>query len=145
MFAVDVRPLQRLTPQVVASNLTVLGTMEPAMLAQGGRRGGGGFGGSASIPADIYYWLRSGGPVSVNVMDASGSSVRQLTGTGNAGLNMVSWNLAGTGGAGGAGGRGGQAQGQRGGGGGNAVAPGIYTIEIRQGSSTATGMVAVSR
>jgi photosystem II stability/assembly factor-like uncharacterized protein len=136
MYAVDVRPIQQLTPQVMAGNVAVLQPGEPALLSPGGGRGG--FGGGPLIPATTYYWLKTAGAATITVRDGQGNTVRQLTGTGDAGLNMVSWNLQR--GADG----GGPPQGQRGGGG-NTAQPGVYTVEVRQGSSSATGWIQVSR
>ena len=138
MFAIDVRPIQRLTLAVTAQNIAVLAQSEPALLNPGGGRGAGfGFGGGARVPAMIYYWLKAAGPVTISIRDDSGGVVRQLTGTGYAGLNSVEWDLR----------RGeGQAPPQGGRGGGPAiVGAGVYLAEIRQGGNAATGWVQVSR
>lgn len=140
MYAMDVRPIQQLTADVLAQDVAVLAQTEPAMLPQGGRgRGRGGFGGG--LPATIYYWLADAGAASVTIRNTSGEVVRELSGTGDAGLNAVTWDLRPTGAAApaGQGGRG------RGGGfGGMAVDPGVYTVEVRQGSNSATGSIRVS-
>lgn len=134
MFALDVRPIRQLTPAVLARNTAVLDG-EPARLPPQGR---GGFGRGGMIPANIYYYLRAPGAVTVTVKDGNGATVRELQGTGDAGLNLVVWDLSGPGGA---------PAGRRGGfgGRGNLVSPGIYTVEVRQGGNTAVSVVQVGR
>ena len=128
MFALDVRPLQQLTPTIVAQELSVL---EPgaARLSRGD--------GDAVRPS-IFYWLRSEGPVTVTVKDAAGAVVKELEGSADAGLNVAHWDLTGPPAAAAAAG-----QGRRRGA--PMVAPGIYAVEVRQGSSSATGQVVVTR
>jgi len=137
MFAMDVRPIQQITAEVTARPISVLDQSEPAILPSGGR----GFGGGV-IPATIYYWLQNPGGASITIRDAAGTQIVQIPGTGDVGLNEVTWNLQAGGGAG-RGGRGGG--GGRGGFGGAFVAPGVYTAEVRQGNNTASGFVQVSR
>jgi hypothetical protein len=140
MFALDVRPIQQLNAQIIASNVSVLKQSEPALAAAGGgRRGGGGFGGGARIPADIYYWLKSAGPSTITIRDGAGQVVRQMTGSAAAGLNRVTWDLRRAPASGGA------QQGQRAGGQGAGVGPGVYPVEVRQGSNSASGWVHVNR
>jgi photosystem II stability/assembly factor-like uncharacterized protein len=146
MYAIDVRPIQKLTAAVLAQPVAVLDN-EPVTLprAGAGQRGGGGgrgFGGGAATSARLYYWLGSPGAVTVTVRNAEGATVRQLQGTGNAGLNVAQWQIGGGGGRGGRGGRGGAPEG---GGAPGAIQPGVYTLEVRQGAASGTGLVQVSR
>jgi hypothetical protein len=129
----DVAPLQQMTASVLA-NAVQLFTPSPAFQygqmppgseprAQRPWKGDGGPSG-----AEITYRLATpvAGAVRVSIVDAAGDTIARLTGTNNAGLNRVAWNmipigeqaLAGEGGGGGGGGRGGRGGG---GGGGNAA------------------------
>jgi len=83
--------------------------------------------------ASINYFLKSAsaGDVRVTISDMNGRTLRTITGTKNAGINRVMWNLTaqaaegqgqGRGGGGGGGGRGG--------GGGQAVEPGTYVVSL---------------
>jgi len=139
MFAMDVRPIQRLTADVQRQPVAVLAQSEPALL---GRRGGpnGFVGFSNMIPAKIWYWLGSAGETSVTIRNSAGEVVRQIRGTGDAGLNAVLWDLR-SGSAVAAGGGRGRGRGRFG----SAVAAGLYTVEVRQGSNSAAGSVQVSR
>jgi photosystem II stability/assembly factor-like uncharacterized protein len=137
MFAIDVRPIQQLTPDVTSQAVSVLVSPEAGRLAAGGGRGG--FGGGGAIRPTIYYWLKAAGPVTLTLKDGAGQTVKTLPATGDAGLNGVVWDLTGPGGAPPAG------PGGFGGGRGNLVQPGVYTVEVRQGSSAGTGLVQVSR
>jgi hypothetical protein len=139
VYAMDVRPIQQLTPAVTQQPVAVLAQSEPAMLGRGGR---GFFGGMQ--PARILYWLGSAGPATVTIQNAAGQLVRELSGTGDAGLNAVMWDLRSDSGAAAAGGGGRGGRGGRGGFGGGA-APGAFRVEVRQGSNSATGWVQVSR
>jgi hypothetical protein len=133
IYAMDVRPIQQLTPHITQQPVAVLAQSEPAMLGRGR-----GFGGTR--PARIWYWLASAGSATVTIRNGAGEVVRQLDGTGDAGLNSVMWDLrSDAAAAAGGGGRGG-----RGGFGGGAAA-GAYRVEVRQGSNGATGWVQVSR
>jgi hypothetical protein len=85
------------------------------------------------------------------VKNSAGAVVRELEGTADAGLNVAHWDLTGPGPPSTAGGRGqaggGQGQGGfgRGGRGAPQIAPGVYTVEVRQGPRSATGQVVVTR
>ncbi len=135
MYALDVRPIQQLTPAVTAQDVGVL-PPEPVVLPQGGGRGfGGGFGGGG-VSASVWYWLKAAGPVTVEVKSAAGEVVGRLTGTGDAGLNRATWVLAGGGGRGQGGGRGAAA---------SAPMPGVYNVEVRQGGALGSALLQVSR
>ncbi|MGH7506244.1 MAG: VPS10 domain-containing protein, partial [Longimicrobiales bacterium] len=129
LFALDVRPLQQLTPEVLAADVFVL-TPETALLPANGQ---------PAIQPAIHYWLGSAGDVSVTVQDATGATVKQLEATGDAGLNAAEWDLTGpvT-----------EQEPQEGGfdrDGPPRVEPGVYTVEVRQGDNSATAVVQVSR
>jgi photosystem II stability/assembly factor-like uncharacterized protein len=139
MYAIDVRPLQRLSPEVVAQDITVLDP-GPARLPRAG---------SEAVRPSLYYWLAAPGDVTVTVRDRAGAVVRELDGTADAGLNVAHWDLTGPPSAAGGRGQGGGQQGQggfgRGGRGAPLVVPGVYTVEVRQGTRTATGQLVVTR
>jgi hypothetical protein len=132
MFAMDVRPIQHMTPEVLAAAVHVFDA-EPIRLSAGGR--GGGFGGGANSTA-LYYWLKSPGASSITIRNREGQSVRELTGGSDAGINMTVLS------AGGGGGRGGQPAGR---GSGGPLTPGMYSVEVKQGGQTASALLTVSR
>lgn len=114
MYAMDIRPIQKTTPEVLAKALHVY-EPEPGRLRQGG-----GFGGGAAASTAIYYYTRSPGAVTVTIRDAAGRAVRDLPSNAVAGINMVVWPLQG-------------------------VQLGVYSVEVRQGSASASAVVSVSR
>ena len=95
----DLSPLQRLTPEIAASDAHLFAP-RPAYRFQD-------YPGNYSINDDptagqnppygaaINYWLKSvpGGTVSITIRDAAGKVVRTITGTRQAGLNRVYWDL----------------------------------------------------
>jgi photosystem II stability/assembly factor-like uncharacterized protein len=137
MYAMDVRPLQALTADIVQNNAVHVIPPEPARSPAGGF-GRGGFGGNAP-GATVHYWLRSAGPVTIEVTDTDGQVVATLNGSGDAGLNRTTWNLSRAGAAPPAGGGG------RGGRGGAFVSPAVFTVEVRQGNNVSSGFIQVSR
>lgn len=85
LWALDVRPIQALTPEVQASPLHLF-QLEPARLPRGWR--------APAQGAYIRYWMsRPSSDVGITITDETGAVVRELTGTGLAGFNAVSWNL----------------------------------------------------
>jgi photosystem II stability/assembly factor-like uncharacterized protein len=157
----DITPLQQMAEAVTSTDAHLFDIrpatrwVEDTMLARGlggakhfrGQNPAGG--------ATISYYLRSApsGDVKITILDMRGNVVRDMTGTKDAGINRVQWNLApnppqgqeaggGRGGRGGGGGRGG-----RGGGpqfiGGQAVEPGTYLVRLSVGGKELTKTVAV--
>jgi photosystem II stability/assembly factor-like uncharacterized protein len=97
MLAFDVRQLQQLTPEVIASDAHLFAA-EGGLLPPAGR---GGFGQSQQS-AYVHYWLADGdGEVSVQIEDAAGETVATLGTFSSAGLHQVEWTLERDGGAGG--------------------------------------------
>ncbi|MGH7470579.1 MAG: WD40/YVTN/BNR-like repeat-containing protein [Longimicrobiales bacterium] len=134
MFALDARPIQKMTPEVLAAAVHVFDA-EPLRAGGGGRGGGGGGGGTA-----LYYWLKASGAAAITIRNREGQSVRELSGGSDAGINMTL--LSAGGGGRGGGGAGDQAGGAAGAG---TLGPGMYTVEVKQGSNTATALLTVSR
>ncbi len=130
MWALDVRYLQALTPEVAASTLHLF-TPDPVTLPA--RRGFAGYGRGARPPtAFIAYWKKSAGPARVTIKNAKGSVVRTLDGTGDAGFNKVVWDLTPTPDPDAPeDGRGRFGRTRR-------VDPGSYTVEVTAEGSTAT-------
>jgi hypothetical protein len=128
MFALDVRPLRQLMPDILAADAHVLTPPEPARLD-----GDGG-----PVPAAVYYWVGRAGPVQLTVHDGSGAVVVEVEQTATAGLNRWVWDLTSGAQAGG---------GQQGGGfaRGRTVGVGVYTVRMRSGEASAEGIVQVSR
>jgi photosystem II stability/assembly factor-like uncharacterized protein len=119
MFALDVRPIQQLTPAMLASAVHVL-PPEPAVLK--------------GIPPPAYYWLKRAGPVLVTISDHTGRTVRELETSGNAGLNLITWDLRGLPPAGAT-----TEEGRL-----QDVGPGVYMVKVRQGVNAASAFVQVS-
>ena len=82
--------------------------------------------------ASINYFLKSAsaGDVRVTISDMNGRTLRTITGTKNAGINRVMWNLTAQAAEGQGQGRGGGGGGGRGGGGGQPVDPGTYVVSL---------------
>ncbi len=94
MWALDVRPIQQLTQEVQAKALHLFDVESVTM-----PRGGGGFGGFFGVgrpTASIAYWLAEPGDVELTISNSNGELVKTLEGTGDAGLNVVSWDLSNT-------------------------------------------------
>jgi hypothetical protein len=129
IWALDVRPIQDLTPESMSEALHLL-AMEEVRLPQGfGFRGGGGG------TAYLQYWVGSGGDEArITIQDESGATVRELTGPGDRGLNGIEWDLSREGAA--QGGRGGRFRMNR-------VSPGTYTVSVMVGGASAEGILTV--
>jgi hypothetical protein len=85
VWALDVRPLQDMTPEVMGEPVYLF-DMEAVELPMNVR------GGSPS--ATIHYWV--GEPAAqalIQIRDAGGSVVRELSGSAEQGLQRVVWNL----------------------------------------------------
>ena len=100
IWIVNITPLQQLNGSVMAAN-THLFKPTPAYNF-GTRPTGGEFTaqayfqvGSPSMGAEIKYWLaeRTEDDVEIAIQDASGETIRTLTGSKRAGLNTATWNL----------------------------------------------------
>jgi photosystem II stability/assembly factor-like uncharacterized protein len=87
MWAMDVRELQQLTPEILAKNLYLFAA-DPAKLPQ--RSWWGWTGGQNAF---FYYYLKEPGEVKVIINDESGKKIQELNGTGDMGLNVSTWNL----------------------------------------------------
>jgi photosystem II stability/assembly factor-like uncharacterized protein len=87
MFAMDVSQLQQLTTEILAKKVHLFETL-PAKLPQ---RRWWGWGGGQN--AYIHYYLKDAQTVELVIKDPSGKTVNEIKGTGDAGLNMVKWDL----------------------------------------------------
>ena len=99
MLAFDVRQLQQLTPEVVASDAHLFAAEDGFLPRQGA-----GFGASQQS-AWVHYWLgEAAGEVTLEIQDAAGATVATLGTYATAGLHQVEWTLerdgAGSGGGG---------------------------------------------
>jgi photosystem II stability/assembly factor-like uncharacterized protein len=95
----DLSPLQKLTPEVIASNANLLAPRAAYRFRdiQGNYSGSDDPTAGANPPygAGINYWLKSAPqstPV-ITIADAAGKTVRTLQGTRQVGLNRVYWDL----------------------------------------------------
>jgi len=142
MYAMDVKPIQAITPDVLRSPAHLF-DIDPVVLAGGGfgRGGGGGFGGGGAAPhATINYYLESATDVEIVINDASGALVKRLEGAGGAGLNSVAWNLDREGAAPAAGRGGGMGRG-----GAPRVPAGDYGVVLTAGNTVVEGTIRVTR
>ncbi len=128
----DVRPIQQMTPAVIAKKVHLF-DLEPVDLPQGRA-----FGGGQRPSAAVQYYLDSPGAVTILVKDASGNIINDLEGTGDAGFNTAVWDLT-RAGAGEGGGGGGFRRGPP------LVRAGSYTVELTVGSQTVEGTIEVKR
>jgi hypothetical protein len=99
MLAFDVRQLQQLTPDVVASDAHLFAA-EGGLLPPEGRAGFG----QSQQSAWVHYWLNADRDVSIEIQDATGAKVATLGTYTTRGLHQVEWTLERDGGNGGGGG-----------------------------------------
>jgi hypothetical protein len=145
----DITPLQQLTPALTGQDVALFdirSTVAYLNDLQTGQYVGGQkvyVGENPPRGASINYYLKGAGTgaVQITVVDATGRTVRVLTGTANAGVNRVIWNLTaapaqgrGTGGTGFGGGRGGA---------GIPVEPGTYLVTLEANGQKLTKPVTV--
>jgi hypothetical protein len=126
VWAMDVRPIQAMSPEVMSEPVHLFdpGT---AQLPQGFR----GQGGSASI----QYWVGSGARQAlIQIQDSSGAVVQEFSGSGEAGMQAVRWNL--TRGTTPAEGQGGRARAVR-------VQPGTYSVVVTVGNASSQAEIVV--
>lgn len=131
MYAMDVRPIQRLTAEAMASPAALLEQDPIPSPLQG-----------PVPPPSIYYWVAQAGQVTITVRDNAGTAVAEIQDDASAGANVAVWNTGGGGGRGGRGGRG-FGRGGRGGRGGAITAGAIYRLELRAGAASANGTISV--
>ncbi len=125
LWALDVRPFQELTPDVMAEPVHLF-TPEPARLPRGYR--------SPGVTANLEYWVSNGARQAlIRIEDESGELIRELSGSGEAGLHTVEWDLRSQAGV--------SAGPSR-----MALAsPGTYTVSVTVGEAMATGTLEVRR
>jgi hypothetical protein len=87
VYALDVRPIQQLTPEVRAQAVHVF---EPENIQLPRGRFARFF---ASSSVAVHTWLAEAGDYELQVTDADGNTVRTLTGSGTRGHNMIAWDL----------------------------------------------------
>jgi photosystem II stability/assembly factor-like uncharacterized protein len=98
----DASPLQQMNDQVLAQS-AYLFNMRPALRFDGAGRLGGGMGSGGNKPflgpnpaygTPITYYLKEKGPAKIEILDATGRVIRDLTQVPqDAGLNRVVWDL----------------------------------------------------
>ena len=146
-IADDITALQQLTPAVMAADATLF-DIRPAVAWLTDRKLGQQVTGqqlfqgeNAPRGAHISYHLRSAatGDVRITITDITGRVIRTITGTKDAGINRVLWNLAPTPTGDALGGRGGGG----GGGGVQTVPPGMYNVTLQVGGVTMAKTVQV--
>ncbi|MDQ8161540.1 MAG: hypothetical protein P3C10_03040, partial [Gemmatimonadota bacterium] len=102
IWIADITPLQQMTPAMLASKATLFAPRTAFQWGEspinGGNPGQGIFQApSPTYGASMWYHLTAaaGGPVRVIVQDASGDTIRSLTGPGQVGLHNVVWDMRG--------------------------------------------------
>ena len=147
-IADDITALQQLTPAVLAADATLF-DIRPAVAWLNDRKLGQQVTGQQvyrgeNAPRGTYisYYVRnaSSGDVRITISDVTGREIRVLTGTKDAGINRVLWNLLPTATGEALGGRGG---GGAGGGGAESVPPGSYKVTLLVNGVTLTKTVQV--
>ena len=148
-IADDITALQQLTPAVLAADATLF-DIRPAVSWLNDRKLGQQVTGqqvyrgeNALRGAYISYYLRSASSsdVHITITDVTGREIRALTGTKDAGINRVLWNLLPNASGDAQGGRGGGGGG--GGGGAESVPPGSYKVTVQVNGVTLTKTVQV--
>jgi len=128
LWALDVRPIQALTPEVRVEALHLF-EMEAARAPQGFRAPG--------VTAKIQYWVGGDpGEATITIRNGAGEVVKELRGTGERGLNAVVWDLS-------VGDADSSTQGFRARI--NRATPGDYTVSVRVGTASAEGTLTVGR
>lgn len=128
LWAMDVRPIQALTPAVMRQDVYLF-PLETAQVPQGFREPG--------VTANIQYWVgRGSGEATVTIRDQEGTVVKELSGSGERGLQAVVWDLT-------PGGTDAASQGSRWRI--NRVDAGSYSVTLRVGEDTARGTLVVVR
>jgi hypothetical protein len=128
IWALDVRPIQSLTPATMADPVHLF-DIEEVTLPQGFR--------GAATSASFRYWVgQPGGQAVIRIMDSRGATVRELSGPGGEGLHTVTWDLTLETAPGAPQGRMGRAP---------RVEPGEYTVSVSIGGAEAEGTLVVSR
>jgi len=87
MYALDVRPLQSLTGEILAKEGHLFEPASAKLPQRSRRRWSGG------QDACIYYYLKGAQEVKLVIEDDSCNTVKEIIGTGYAGLNMLVWDL----------------------------------------------------
>ncbi|MFN3648252.1 MAG: VPS10 domain-containing protein [Armatimonadota bacterium] len=146
----DIEPISALTPKVREAELHLFDMRPAAMYRLTSRKGSTGDklfeAPNLPVGALVQYHLKKAvpraTPVRVTVKDAAGRVVRELPGSGAAGVNRVLWDLRGTAPA-----RPGRSAAagtaRQGGGRGVWVDPGTYTVTVTAGDQSASGPVVV--
>ncbi|HEY0006988.1 MAG TPA: hypothetical protein VGB17_19565 [Pyrinomonadaceae bacterium] len=139
----DIRPLEELTPEVLNSDLHLFSIrtgLEFYYLPGSDEYSGKGVFKAPNPPFGTYisFYLKryTGEDYSINIADASGRTIRKLSGTPVPEINRVVWNLQPDAEEGGGGGGGGGGQPRL-------VRPGEYTVTLTVGEKKATQKVRV--
>ncbi len=149
----DITPLAELDQSVLASSLHAFSARPAIQWRPWANTGSTGhkqfFGANAPNGALIHYYLKAktDQPVTITISDASGRTVRTLTGANGAGINRVVWDTRSDPpvppAPGGAGGPGGGGFGMMGASMGPRVEPGTYTVKIAAAGAEASTSVEV--
>ena len=132
MYAMDVRPIQQMTPELMAEDVHIFDVAAVELAQTGGFQG---FGGGARPSVAVQYYLKSAATVTIVIKDAAGNIVNDLESTGDSGFNTATWDLT----------RAGGEQRGRGRRGPPLVGAGTYTVELRAGSHSAESTIEVVR
>lgn len=129
MWAIDMSHIQKLTAEVLAKKVHLFDT-EPAKLPQWGWWRWG-----RTQTADIFYYLKDAQKVKLIIKDNSGKIVKEIQANGDAGLNLVAWDLQ----------KKSEKKARRGRMRNPFVSPGKYTVVLKTGSVSETGTIEVNK
>jgi photosystem II stability/assembly factor-like uncharacterized protein len=90
VFALDVRPIQRLSDEIMGNAVHMFAPENVSMPR--GRFGG--FGGGGRPTAAFHVWMAMAGDYSVSIASVDGEVVQTLSGAGIEGHNMIVWDLS---------------------------------------------------
>jgi photosystem II stability/assembly factor-like uncharacterized protein len=127
MYAMDARIIQSVTDEVLAQDLHLF-DIESVRVPR--NRFGRAF------PASILYYLKQAAEARLAIKDKDGKVVKEIEGTGVAGINVASWDLTGP------------SEGREGRGGFRRpayVGTGKYTVELQAGAATAEATIEVKQ
>ena len=127
MYALDARMIQGLTADVLAKDAHIF-EIEKAQLPQ--TRFG------RAWPVSVHYYLKQAGEAQLTIKDKDGKIVKELEGTGDAGINVARWDL--TGPSDESGNRSGFRRSQY-------IETGTYTVELQAGNAKAQAQIEVVR
>ncbi len=91
-FVLDIAPLQDFSNEVMEKKAHLF-PVRPALIPQS-RDYQGDWALETRKKARIYYYLKESQVINIEILDSEGKAVKQLTGSQDAGINLVEWDLS---------------------------------------------------